>query len=178
MEKKETFIVDPRKNTPQEQALYLEQSTKQFKFNGCIPYSPDASLAAKDLFGNNMGEGSWVQPPLKGVAFHCVRIGKNVKIMPDCLMMARGGLIIDDDVMIAANVQLITNNHDLHDRDLLICKPIHICRNAWVGAGATILSGVTIGENAVVAAAAVVTKDVPANTIVAGNPAKIIKEIE
>ena len=79
--------------------------------------------------------------------------------------------------MIAANVQLISNNHDLYERQILICKPVRICKNAWVGAGATILPGVTVGENAVVAAAAVVTKDVPANTIVAGNPAKIIRTI-
>ncbi len=60
----------------------------------------------------------------------------------------------------------------------MICKPVRICKNAWIGAGATILPGVTVGENAVVAAAAVVTKDVPANAIVGGNPAKLIKMIE
>jgi acetyltransferase-like isoleucine patch superfamily enzyme len=75
-------------------------------------------------------------------------------------------------------VQLISNNHDLHERPILICKPVRICKNAWIGAGATILPGVTVGENAVVAAAAVVTKDVPANTIVGGNPAKVIKMID
>ena len=80
--------------------------------------------------------------------------------------------------MIAANVQLISNNHDRRDRQILICKPVHIGKNAWIGAGATILPGVTVGENAVVAAAAVVTKDVPANAIVGGNPAKLIRMIE
>ncbi len=80
--------------------------------------------------------------------------------------------------MIAANVQLISNNHDLYDRQLLICKPVRICRNAWIGAGATILPGVTVGENAIVAAGAIVTKDVAPNTIVGGNPAKFIKDIE
>ena len=98
--------------------------------------------------------------------------------MPDCLMMSRGGITIEDGAMIAANVQLISNNHDLHDRQILICKPVHIGKNAWIGAGATILPGVTVGGNAVVAAAAVVTKDVPANAIVGGNPAKLIKMIE
>lgn len=174
----EEFRVDPRKNTPEEQAMYLEQAKVQFKLNNSIPFSPEAQAAAKELFGERLGEGSMVQPPLKGVAFHMVNIGYNVMVMNDCLMMARGGITIDDDAMIAANVQLISNNHDLHDRVVLICKPVHICRKAWIGAGATILPGVTIGENAVVAAAAVVTKDVPANAIVAGNPAKIIKMIE
>ena len=66
----------------------------------------------------------------------------------------------------------------MHDQALLVCKPVHICRNAWIGAGATILPGVTVGKNAVVAAGAVVTKDVAPNTIVGGNPARLIKIIE
>lgn len=174
----EAFIVDPRQTSAEERAKYLEQATVQYRFNNSIPYSAESQAAAKELFGDNLGEGATVQPPLKGVCFDKVRLGKNVMVMPDCLMMARGGITIDDDAMIAANVQLISNNHDLNDRVVLICKPIHICRKAWIGAGATILPGVTVGENAVVAAAAVVTKDVPANAIVGGNPAKIIKMIE
>ena len=67
--------------------------------------------------------------------------------------------------------------HDFQKRMVLRCKPVHICRNAWIGVGAIILPGVTIGENAVVAAGAVVTKDVAPNTIVGGNPAKFIKNI-
>jgi acetyltransferase-like isoleucine patch superfamily enzyme len=78
---------------------------------------------------------------------------------------------------IAVNAQIISNNHDLHDHSLLVCKSVHICRNAWIGAGATILPGVTVGENAGVAAGAVVTKDVPGNRVVAGVPAKIIKRL-
>ena len=61
---------------------------------------------------------------------------------------------------------------------LLPCKPVHIGKDAWIGAGATILPGVTVGDNAVVAAGAVVTKDVAPNTIVGGNPAKVIREIK
>ncbi len=166
------FRVDMRLTTPKEQAKYMH------RFNNCMPYSAEKQEAAKALFGDNLGEGSMVQPPLKGVCFDMVHIGKNVMIMPDCLMMARGEITIEDNAMIAANVQLISNNHDLHERQILICKPVRICKNAWIGAGATILPGVTVGENAVVAAAAVVTKDVPANAIVGGNPAKLIKMIE
>ena len=93
-------------------------------------------------------------------------------------MMGAGGIVIDDDVRVAANVQLISNNHDLKDRNILVCKPVHLKRNCWIGAGASILPGVTVGINAVVGAASVVTKDVPDNAIVAGNPARIIKMIE
>ena len=173
----EAFRVDPRVTTPEAQAAYIEQGRKVFALNQTVPFTPENLAATKALFGENFGEGSIVQPPLKGVCFDMVHIGKNVMIMPDCLMMSRGSITIEDGAMIAANVQLISNNHDLYERQILLCKPVRICKNAWVGAGATILPGVTVGENAVVAAAAVVTKDVPANTIVAGNPAKIIKTI-
>ncbi len=74
-------------------------------------------------------------------------------------------------------MQLISNNHDLHDRQILTCKRVHLKKNCWIGAGSTILPGVTIGENAVVGAASVVTKDVPNNAIVAGNPAKVLRFI-
>ena len=174
----EEFRVDMRLTTPKEQAKFMQQGALLHRFNNCMPYSAEKQEAAKALFGDNLGEGSMVQPPLKGVCFDMVHIGKNVMIMPDCLMMARGEITIEDNAMIAANVQLISNNHDLHERQILICKPVRICKNAWIGAGATILPGVTVGENAVVAAAAVVTKDVPANAIVGGNPAKLIKMVE
>ena len=125
----------------------------------------------------NMGEGSHVNTPLTVVRPHEVKIGRHVTIMNDCLMMSAGGITIDDDVQIAANVQLISNNHDLDNRSIITCKPVHICRRAWIGAGATILPGVTIGENSVVGAGSVVTSDVEPNTIVAGNPAKVIRKI-
>jgi acetyltransferase-like isoleucine patch superfamily enzyme len=88
-----------------------------------------------------------------------------------------GGIVIEDDVLIGPKVNLITENHPLDptERRALISKPILIKRNAWIGAAATILPGVTVGENAVVAAGAVVSKDVPANTVVGGIPARHIK---
>lgn len=90
-------------------------------------------------------------------------------------MMSAGGITIDDGAMIAANVQLISNNHDLYERQIITCRPVHIGKNAWIGAGATILPGVTVGDNAVVGAGSVVTRDVEPDTIVAGNPARFIK---
>lgn len=97
--------------------------------------------------------------------------------MPGCLMMSAGGITIEDGAMIAANVQLISNNHDLYERQVITCRHVHIGKNAWIGAGATILPGVTIGDNAVVGAASVVIRDVAPDTIVAGNPARVIKHI-
>lgn len=173
----EGFIVDPRKTTPEEFEQGMREVKLLFGINHTMPYTEEYDNLVKELFAGNIGEGSRVMPPLNLVCANQVKIGRNVLIMGGCLMMSRGGITIDDDAMIAANAQLISNNHDLHDHALLVCKPVHICRNAWIGAGATILPGVTVGENAVVAAGAVVTKDVEANTIVGGNPAKFIKSI-
>ncbi len=108
------------------------------------------------------------------------KLGKNVFINHACSFLDLGGITLEDDVLIGPKVNLVTENHPLNpaDRRALICKPILIKRNAWIGAGATILPGVTIGENSVVAAGAVVSKDVPDNVVVGGVPAKFIKNID
>lgn len=108
------------------------------------------------------------------------RIGRNVFINFDCTFLDLGGITIEDNVQIAPKVSLLSEGHPTapEDRQSLQVGHIHIKRNAWIGANATILKGVTIGENAIVAAGAVVSKDVPDNVIVGGIPAKIIKEIE
>jgi acetyltransferase-like isoleucine patch superfamily enzyme len=107
------------------------------------------------------------------------KIGKNVFINFDCVFLDLGGITIEDNVLIAPKVSLLSEGHSLEpeNRHALLPKAIHIKRNAWIGAGATILQCVTIGENSVVAAGSVVSKDVPDNVIVGGIPAKIIKEI-
>lgn len=109
-----------------------------------------------------------------------LKIGKNVFINIDCVFLDLGGITIEDNVLIAPKVSLLTEGHPLdpENRLGLVAKPIHIKKNAWIGAGSTILQGVTIGENAVVAAGSVVSKNVPDNTVVGGIPAKIIKAID
>jgi len=107
------------------------------------------------------------------------KIGKNVFINFDCIFLDLGGITIEDGVLIAPKVSLLSEGHPLppDKRHSLVPKPIHIKKNAWIGANATILHGVTIGENSVVAAGSVVSKDVPDNVVVGGTPAKIIKKI-
>jgi acetyltransferase-like isoleucine patch superfamily enzyme len=107
------------------------------------------------------------------------KIGKNVFINFDCTFLDLGGITIEDGVLIAPKVSLLSEGHpiDPDNRHALVPKTIHIKKNAWIGAGATILQGVTIGENSVIAAGSVVSKDVPDNVIVGGIPAKIIKKI-
>lgn len=107
------------------------------------------------------------------------KIGKNVFINFDCIFLDLGGITIEDNVMLAPKVSLLSEGHPISakERQTLTTGKIHIKKNAWIGANATILQGVTIGENSVVAAGAIVSKDVPDNTIVGGIPAKIIKTI-
>lgn len=109
-----------------------------------------------------------------------IKIGKNVFINHACSFLDLGGITVEDDVQIGPKVSLITENHPLDPstRKSLEVKSVAIKRNAWIGAGAIILPGVTVGENAVVAAGAVVNKDVAANTVVGGIPAKTIRVID
>lgn len=109
-----------------------------------------------------------------------IKLGKNVFINHACTFLDLGGITIEDDVQIGPKVNLITESHpvDPTKRKHLDLKSILIKRNAWIGVGATILPGVTIGENSIVAAGAVVNKDVPDNCIVGGIPAKLIKAIK
>jgi acetyltransferase-like isoleucine patch superfamily enzyme len=107
------------------------------------------------------------------------KIGKNVFINFDCVFLDLGGITIEDDVFIAPKVSLLSEGHPIssENRHSLTVGAIRIKKNAWIGANATILQGVTIGENAVVAAGSVVSKDVADNAIVGGIPAKILKTI-
>ncbi len=132
-----------------------------------------------EIIGTQLDKSTTVLVPFHTNFGQFIKIGKNVFVNHDCTFLDLGGISIEDDVLIGPKVSLITENHPLEpaNRKKLEVKPILIKRNAWIGAGAIILPGVTVSENAVVAAGAVVSKDVPANTVVGGIPAKIIKEI-
>lgn len=174
----EEIRIDLNQASPEERAEGAKTAQLCFQLGQTMPYTQEYDTILAELFcKNGIGEGTRIMPGLVAIRPGNIRIGRNCVIMNHCLMMGAGGITIDDNVLVAANVQLISNNHDLQDRQILTCKPVHLKRNSWIGAGATILPGITIGENAVVGAASVVTKDVPDNTIVAGNPAKVIRTI-
>ncbi len=172
----EEIRIDCANQSEADLALAKEQMQLLFRLNHTMPMTEEYDELLHLLFPN-MGVNSRINTPLTVVRAHNVKIGNNVIIMNGCLLMSAGGITIDDEAQIAANVQLISNNHDLENRMIITCKPVHICRRAWIGAGATILPGVTIGENSVVGAGSVVTRNVEPNTIVAGNPARVIKKI-
>ena len=174
----EEIRVDTRINDEASATDAMRSAELCFRINSTMPYTEEYNALVKELFGERIGENSMVQAPLRCILADPVKIGNNVMIMYNCLMMSRGGITIEDDAMIAANVSLISNNHDPYDRQVLLCKPVHIKKGAWIGANATILPGVTVGEYAVVAAGSVVTKDVPDYAVVGGNPAKLIKMLD
>ncbi len=132
-----------------------------------------------EIIGSQIDETTTVFIPFHTNYGKHTKIGKNVFINHGCSFLDLGGITIEDEVMIGPRVNLITEDHPTNptNRKTLILKPIIIKRNAWIAANATILPGVTIGVNSVVAAGALVRNDVPPNTIVAGVPAKIVKEL-
>jgi acetyltransferase-like isoleucine patch superfamily enzyme len=133
-----------------------------------------------DLIGAKVDDGFSLIPPFYTTGGKNIRIGRNVFINQNCTMYDLGGIDIGDDVMIGPNVSIITSGHPVEPyqrRAFVIARPIVIGRNVWIAAGATIIGGVTIGENSVVAAGSVVTRDVPANSLVGGNPARVIRSI-
>ena len=138
----------------------------------------------RDLFarltGARVDPSFWMLPPFYTDFGRNIRVGKNVFINHCCEFMDRGGITLEDNVLIGPKVNLVTINHPVQTsrRRSTFCAPILIRRNAWIGVGASVMPGVTIGENAIVAANAVVTKDVKANTIVGGIPAKVIQTFD
>ena len=133
-----------------------------------------------ELIGKKVDDSFLLIPPFYATGGVEIRVGRNVFVNQNCTFYDLGGLDIADDVMIGPNVSLITSGHPIEPsrrRDRVVAKPIVIERNVWIAAGATIIGGVTVGENSVVAAGSVVTKDVPPNTLVGGNPARVIRSI-
>jgi acetyltransferase-like isoleucine patch superfamily enzyme len=133
-----------------------------------------------DLIDKKVDDSFTLIPPFYTTGGTDITVGRNVFVNQNCTFYDLGGLDIADDVMIGPNVSIITSGHPIEPferRAFVIGKPIVIERNVWIAAGATIIGGVTVGENSVVAAGAVVTKDVPANTLVGGNPARVIRSI-
>jgi acetyltransferase-like isoleucine patch superfamily enzyme len=138
----------------------------------------------RDLFSRLTGvpvdPSFWMLPPFYTDFGKNIRVGKDVFINHGCEFMDRGGITLEDKVLIGPKVNLVTINHPVEpsQRRSTFCAPIVIKRNAWIGVGASVMPGVTIGQNAIVAANAVVTKNVAANSIVGGIPATLIRNFD
>ena len=157
-------------------AMAITAALNRLTFND----ADDIRALFSELIGKKVDESCLLIPPFYTAGGDEIRVGRNVFINQNCTFYDLGGLDIADDVMIGPNVSIITSGHPLEPsqrRKVTIGKPIVLERNVWIATGATIIGGVTVGENSVVAAASVVTTDVPPNTLVGGNPARVIRPI-
>lgn len=177
---KKGLIYDPTdKELMKEQGALIARVNE---YNATSPAETEKRAALiKEMFAE-AGEGCYIEPP-----FHAnwggkhVRLGNYVYANFNLTLVDDGNIDIGDNVMFAPNVTVITATHPvlpaLREKGLQFNVDVKICNNVWIGAGAIIMPGITVGENSVVGAGSVVTKDVPPNTVVVGNPARVLREI-
>ena len=162
--------------------LYEEvQRTMQLAAYMNTGWRPEAEVRdyLRKITGRHIDDTVRVFTPLHINYGPGVSFGRDCFLNFGCTLLALGGITIGDGAFIGPHCVLATEYHpeDPATRHTLLTKPIVIGSNAWLGANVTVLAGVTIGENAIIAAGSVVTKDVPDNMVVAGTPAKVIREI-
>lgn len=150
------------------------------EINGSYHTPEELRSLFSQLTGQPVDESFGLFPPFYTDCGKNIHIGRQVFINMGCKFQDQGGIFIDDGTLIGHNVVLATLNHAMQPerRSDMLPAPIHIGKRVWIGSNATVLPGVTIGDGAVVAAGAVVTKDVPANTLVGGVPARVIRRIQ
>lgn len=150
-----------------------------FRLNSAYHTPDEVRALLSQLFGKQVPASLRVFPPFYTDFGKNIEIGRDVFINACCHFQDHGGVTLGDGCQIGHNVVFATLNHGMapEDRHTTYPAPIVLGKNVWVGSNATILSGVTVGDNAIVAAGAVVTKDVAAGAIVGGVPAKFIRNI-
>ncbi|MEZ8824174.1 sugar O-acetyltransferase [Vibrio amylolyticus] len=151
------------------------------KLNGSIPDSLEWREAIDSLIPN--ASDAYLEPPFRCDYGSNIKLGKNFYANFNCVVLDVGEVRIGDNVMLAPNVQIYTAGHPLDVKSRVedgveFGLSISIGDNAWLGGGVIVCPGVSIGENTVIGAGSVVTKDIPANVVAAGNPCRIIKNIE
>lgn len=149
------------------------------EINGRYHEPQELRAIFSQLIGQPVDEDFGLFPPFYTDCGKNIHLGRRVFINMGCNFQDQGGIYIDDDALIGHNVVLATLNHAMSpkDRATMIPAPIRIGKRVWIGANAIVLPGVTIGDGAIVAAGAVVTRDVPGNTIVGGVPARMIRSL-
>lgn len=182
------FLEHVKRNLPiEEDEMYdlmmnINDESRQImaELNGKYHNSDEIRKLFSQLIGQPVDDTFTMFPPFYTDFGKNINVGKNVFINSCCCFQDQGGITIGDNTLIGHNVILATLNHDFspNKRSILHPSPIVIGKNVWIGSRATILSGVTIGYGAIVAAGSVVTKNVPSNKVVAGVPAKVIKDVE
>lgn len=160
----------------------LQCLDKQYDYNQTRPTELKKREALlKEMFAE-IGENCYIEPPLHANwgGKHC-HFGKNVYANFNLTLVDDTHIYVGDYTMLAPNVVIATAGHpilpELREKAYQYNMPVHIGRNCWIGTGALIMPGVTIGDNTVIGAGSVVTKDIPANVVAVGNPCRVLREI-
>lgn len=169
-------------NDPNIMKEQLEYMDRLYDFNMTRPSQMDLrTMLLKELFAE-IGEGCYIEPPLHANwAGHHVHFGNHVYANFNLTLVDDTHIYVGDHTMFGPNVVLATAGHpilpELREQGYQYNAPIHIGRNCWLGAGVIVLPGITIGDNVVVGAGSVVTKDIPSNVVAVGNPCKVLREV-
>ena len=160
-------------------AIVAENTPKIAELSGAFRTQEHIRALLADITCRDIPADLHVNLPLYCDFGRHIRIGRGVFINAAVMLTDLGGITLEDNVLIGPRANIISVNHpgDPQARRGLILKPVVIQKNVWIGAGATILPGVTVGENSIVAAGAVVSKDVPPNTVVGGVPGRVLKSL-
>ena len=178
-------MMEGRIYPPGDEEIMAEQVVcmqKLWEYNQIQPKDMDKRFAKlQDMFAE-IGEGSYIEPPLHAnFGGKHVHFGKNVYANYNLTMVDDTHIYVGDNTMIGPNVTIATAGHPidpaLRDVQAQFNMEVHIGRNVWIGAGCVLLPGVSIGDNTVIGAGSIVTKDIPANVVAYGNPCRVIREI-
>lgn len=165
-----------------EENMALQARAKSLvnQFNSLTPEAMDERAELlKKIFGN-VGENVWIVPPLTAAVGKYVSIGEGTYANMNLTLIDDWKITIGKNVLIGPNVTLCTTGHPIHPKHRaggMYSFPVTVEDNVWLGANVVVLPGVTIGENSVIGAGSVVTKDIPANVVAFGSPCKVYREI-
>lgn len=152
-----------------------------YDFNATRPSEVEKRLELLRQLFAEVGEGCWIEPPLRANWGSHTHLGNHVYANFNLTLVDDTHIYVGDHTMFAPNVILATAGHPLlgalRERNYQYNMPVHIGRNCWLGAGVIVLPGVTIGDNTVVGAGSVVTKDLPSHVLAVGSPARVVREL-
>ncbi len=162
-----------------EQNSYLELL---YDYNATRPHEAEKRAALLRRMFAEIGEGCYIEPPLRSNwGGHHVHFGRNVYANFNLTLVDDTHIYVGDCTMIGPNVTIAAATHPidpaLREQGYQYNRPVRIGRNCWIGSGAILLPGVTVGDNSVIGAGSVVTKDIPANVVAVGNPCRVLREI-
>ena len=170
---------------PMDEALFQERLDwldRLWDFNATRPSQlAERETLLRELFAE-IGEGCYIEPPLHANwGGRHVHFGRNIYANFNLTLVDDTHIYVGDNTMFGPNVVVATAGHpllpELREQGFQYNAPVHIGRNCWIGAGAILLPGVTVGDNAVIGAGSIVTRDVPANVLAVGNPCRVLREI-